>query len=486
MINSMRNFNLKTILFLFIFLGSFLFQKNIISVLAQSATSEKEEKVCNDIQELENQCAKLSRKSCQNLLERCRDYFEKQAENYKKSIKEKEIEEKTFQNQISIYNNKINQLNSLIQKNKLIIKDLNFQIEDTSKSIIQTENEIEKAKKQLTQILQSMYEQNQKPLLTILLAGESFASFFDNLTALDILNSKTQEVLEKITNLHQELAAKKQELAQEKENLERKMMMTELQKKESEAVKKQKEILLSKTKGEKKLYENYLKEAQEKAAQIRKRIFELAQISESQAPTLEEAYQLAVEVEKISGVRPALLLGLLTVESAIGKNVGQCNCEGSPNCSHPEISWQKVMRQNQWDAFLKITKELGLNANKTPVSCAINGGKIQWGGAMGPAQFLPTTWLLYKEKIENFVKEKPANPWRIRDAFLAAALYLKDWGADSQKENDEIGAVTAYLCGTSLMTNTCRAAGGVSYRYQVMQKANEYQSYVDQGILTAK
>ena len=72
---------------------------------------------------------------------------------------------------------------------------------------------------------------------------------------------------------------------------------------------------------------------------------------------------------------------------------------------------------------------------------------------------------------------------QLSDAFLAAGLYLSDWGATSQTYNDEIGAATAYLCGTNRLTQRCQAAGGAGYRYQVMKKATEYQEFVDQGIL---
>ena len=102
---------------------------------------------------------------------------------------------------------------------------------------------------------------------------------------------------------------------------------------------------------------------------------------------------------------------------------------------------------------------------------------------MGPAQFIPATWTLYKDRIGQLVGQQPPNPWRVKDAFAAAALYLKDWGADSQKADNEIGAVTAYLCGTKTLTSRCKAAGGSGYRYQVMQYATEYQGYIDQGIL---
>ena len=462
----------------------FLFIFTFASVSLSFSFSKNTKELCSSLEEIEKQCEKLSRQDCQDLLEKCKDYYEEQAKAFKSKIAKTELQERTFQNQISIYENKIWQLNSLIQKNSLMIKDLNFQIQDTQVSIEKTLVDIERTQQKLAEILRIIYEEDQRSLLEILLRGEDFSDFFENLAWLESLQVQNQEVLEEIKNLHNYLTSQKEKLSDEKESLERIVMINRLQKEESEAIKLEKERLLRETRGEKELYQKYLAQAQERAAEIRRRIFELAQVPETKAPTLEEAYKLAVYVESLTGVRPALLLGLLRVESAIGRNVGQCNCAPGPACLHPEIHYKEIMRKGQWSYFLEITKELGLDPNTTPVSCAIEGGRVQWGGAMGPAQFMPATWSKYKERIEKFLpsEEKPANPWRIKDAFLAAGLYLADWGAGSQEIQDEIGAVTAYLCGTSRMTSRCQKAGGKSYRYMVFKYASEYQKYVDEGV----
>jgi membrane-bound lytic murein transglycosylase B len=140
------------------------------------------------------------------------------------------------------------------------------------------------------------------------------------------------------------------------------------------------------------------------------------------------------------------------------------------------------MPRSSWSAFEQITQALGLDPNTTPISCSVSGNAVQAGGAMGPAQFMPSTWLNlnYKTRVETITGVVPANPWRIKDAFLAAGLYLKDWGADSQVLKKEIGAVTAYLCGTSSMTNACIRAGGKG------NKAVQWQTWIDQGVFNGK
>ena len=437
-----------------------------------------------DLENVDRECEKLSPSDCQALLKECLNFYQEKGEHYQEEVKKTQKQRKTLQSEIRYLENKIKKLQNEIYHNELIIKDLRLQIQDTEKSIDTTSKKIEETKEKIARILRLIDEYDQKSIIEILLEEASLSDFFDELAALESLNYQHQQLLKNIKNLKTSLEQQKESLLKDKEDLERAVLVSSIKAKESQELKKEKDWLLKKTKGKEKKYKEYLKEVQEKAAEIRKRIFELAQVAETEAPSYEEAYELARQIEGITGIRPALLLGLLEVESAIGKNVGQCNCEGKAYCRHPDISWKKVMPKSQWDSFLQITKELGLNPDKTPVSCAVNGGKVQWGGAMGPAQFMPNTWLKlgYKKRVEKITGIKPANPWRIKDAFLAAALYLADFGADSKKLKDEIGAVTAYLCGTPYMTKTCKRAGGKWYRSLVLEKASKWQKWIDEGV----
>ena len=437
-----------------------------------------------DLQNIDKECEKLTPQKCQALLNECLNFYQKRGEYYQKEVRRTQKRRKTLQGEIYYLENKIRKLQSEIYHNELLIKDLRLQIKDTEKSIGTTSQQIEEIKEKIARILRLINEYDQKSVIEILLEEASLSDFFDELAALESLNYQHQELLKNIKALKSSLERQKESLLEDKEELERAVLVSSLKTKESEELKKERSYLLKKTRGKERKYKEYLKEVEEKAKEIRRRIFELAQVPETEAPSYEEAYQLAKQVEGLTGIRPALLLGLLEVESAIGKNVGQCNCEGRAYCRHPDVSWREVMSKSQWDSFLKITKELGLNPNKTPVSCAINGGRIQWGGAMGPAQFMPNTWLKlgYKSRVERILGVKPANPWRVKDAFLAAGLYLSDFGASSQRLKDEIGAVTAYLCGTPYMTRICRRAGGRRYRSLVLERASKWQRWIDEGV----
>ena len=83
------------------------------------------------------------------------------------------------------------------------------------------------------------------------------------------------------------------------------------------------------------------------------------------------------------------------------------------------------MSNSQKPAFLAILADLKMDSDKTPVSCPIASDGA-YGGAMGPAQFMPTTWDLYKNRVANITGNKPASPFNNADAFTATALYLQD------------------------------------------------------------
>ena len=142
------------------------------------------------------------------------------------------------------------------------------------------------------------------------------------------------------------------------------------------------------------------------------------------------------------------MLAILTQESNLGKNVGTCNRAGDP----PEKSWKTVMKPDRdQEPFQTITSELGLDIDTTPVSCPLknkDGSQLGWGGAMGPAQFIPSTWMGYRSKVTALTGKSTANPWDIKDAFVASAIKLKADGADGT-EDGEWKAAMRYFSGST-------------------------------------
>ena len=84
------------------------------------------------------------------------------------------------------------------------------------------------------------------------------------------------------------------------------------------------------------------------------------------------------------------------------------------------------MSKSQQSNFEKIISGLGGDVNKQVVSCPIcKDGS--YGGAMGPAQFMPNTWMEIRKPAAKIlgVSVNSLSPFVNQDAFIASAAYLK-------------------------------------------------------------
>ena len=92
---------------------------------------------------------------------------------------------------------------------------------------------------------------------------------------------------------------------------------------------------------------------------------------------------------------------------------------------------------------------------------------------MGPAQFIPTTWNLFKNQVIANTGRGSANPWNVEDSFYACGLFLKDAGA-SASGYGEANAAARYF-----------GTGVYGYPQGVKQRADCIQSFIDTGAMSA-
>lgn len=405
------------------------------------------EQTCLQVAEIDNPCQGKSPSDCRKMLESCADYFQQQSDKITEDLSKTAEQKKTLSSQISSLKKKVQNLVYQINQGNVIIKDLALQISDTKSSIDKITLQIEESKDQISNVLRSINEEDQKSQVEILLEG-NLSDFFNNLVYLGGLNSKIRNLLKNTEDLKQYLQGQQDKMDDEKDQTEKTVKIQALQKQESESTKKQQEGLLKLTEAE---YQKQLQQKQEtekKAVEIRARLFEL--IGVPKAPTFGEAYEIAKYVSNITGVRPALILAVITQESNLGKNVGQCyltnkNTGVGKRIKDNTIIYRVMSPKRDVSYFLNIVSNLGRDYSVTPVSCPMSYG---WGGAMGPAQFIPSTWVIYKERISS-ITNKPGDPWNIKDAFLAAGLYLSDYGAKSRNEDNEWRAAMVYFSGST-------------------------------------
>lgn len=386
--------------------------------------------------------------------------YEAQIEEYQNLIFGKQQEVDSLKKEIDILNAEIAKAKLEIKARTLAIKRLADEIEQKAKSIKTLEGEIKNTRDSLAEFLRRVRESDSASALELAFLYDNLSEFFGEVQSITNLQSSLQNALTKFSSLKiQEEGARDELESQKQEELELKTLQ-ELQKKTLEARERDKQKLLKETKGKESEYQKILKEKQKNAANIRSQLFLLVG---SPSIPFEKALEYANQAEHATEVRPAFLLGLITEESNLGQNVGRGNWK--IDLSHARCAKQR-------EAFLKITSELGLDPDLMPVS------KKAWygycGGAMGPAQFMPVTWQLYKNRISKVTGSNPPSPWAPRDAFVAAALLLKDNGAKTGNYNAEWTAAMKYLAGSNWRKKAYRFYGD-----DVMSIAAKYQEQID-------
>jgi len=202
-----------------------------------------------------------------------------------------------------------------------------------------------------------------------------------------------------------------------------------------------------------------IKSNEEKVARIKAKNFEL--IEQTNSLTFGQALEIAKKVEKSVTIRPAFLLAIFQEELKLEK-FDMCYLTNFDTGDGIRVAdgkkLAKVMKPDRdIQSFLNITEELGKDPSKTLITCPMSFG---YGGAMGPADFIPSTWMRYKEKIEN-ITGKPANPWDIYDAFLAAGLYLSKSGANLKTREGEWNSAMIYFSGSTNSPYTWYADGTI-------------------------
>jgi membrane-bound lytic murein transglycosylase B len=238
-----------------------------------------------------------------------------------------------------------------------------------------------------------------------------------------------------------------------------------------EANEKEKKRLLSITKNKEKEYGKVLSDRKKRAGEIRAALFALRDSGEI---SFGSALDYANVVSAKTGVRPAFLLAIFQQESSFGKNQGSCylrnTSTGAGVGAKTGNALQRVMNPTRdVPKFLDILSRLGRDPLNTRVSCP---QEVGWGGAMGPAQFIPSTWVMFEDRITKALGTDAADPWNARDAFMAAGMYLSDLGAVSGSYSKERDAACRYFSGKKCSASSWAA----TYGTQVMQKAETIQT----------
>lgn len=400
------------------------------------------------------------------------DQIEKDIANNQGSLTELQRQRTTLERDISILDTKIKNAQLQIKQTDVALKQINNDITDKVQSISQVDSKVVRSKHSLAQILRRTREADDRSFLALALSSGSISDAFEQIDAFEMVQRELGASFSELGTLRDELSDRKQSL-EEKEDEAQKVRTAQVLAKQAverdEAAKKQ---VLTVTKGQEKTYQQIIAEKKKQADAIRAALFGLR---DTGAIPFGTAYEYAKEASAKSGVPSALILAILTQESNLGVNVGSCYVTdldtGKGVGKNTGRAFSNVMKAPRDTVpFKRITEALGKDWSNTAVSCP---QAVGYGGAMGPAQFIPSTWVLYEKRLTQTTGDPVPNPWNARTAIFATALYMSDIGADGGTRASERNAACKYFSGKS--------CAGVSTVYgdSVMDLRDDIQGQID-------
>ncbi|PJE64455.1 MAG: hypothetical protein COU90_03340 [Candidatus Ryanbacteria bacterium CG10_big_fil_rev_8_21_14_0_10_43_42] len=393
--------------------------------------------------------------------------LESQINGFNILIDGKRSEAASLERDIAIIDAQVKKAQLEVRRRDLAIGEISSTIEEKNRSIEEMGRKINAERDSLKEAMRTLYEYDDTSVVEMLLGYDELSDFFVELDTIDSLQFAIQTSFHELrTNIITEEQVKEDLLGEKQEQTELRALQ-EIEKRIQQQKEQEKQNILTVTRGEQSNYQKLADEKKRRAADIRSQLFLL---QGSPAIPFEQALAHAEAASVGTGVRAAFILGIIAQESELGRNIGQCNLVDDP----PKYKWQNVMKPGRDDGpFLQVINELGLDPNQMPVSCPMrdsSGNRVGWGGAMGPAQFIPSTWVLYKDAVSRITGNTPANPWNPKDAFTASALLLRDNGAVS----NEFKAAARYFAGGNWDSYL-----GRSYANQVLAKVETYQDQID-------
>lgn len=388
-------------------------------------------------------------------------------------LSEKQEERTSLERDLSILDHQISIASQEIRRRDITLSKIRDEIGGKQVAITELDKKVDRSSESLAQLLRRTREIDDLTLAHLVLAG-SLSDVFRDVDDFYTLQTALDASFQEMALLRSDLRARQSALESQESDEARLRRLQVLERQEIERKEQEKQEILTVTKGEEKAYQELIAERERSAAQIRAAIFELSGATNISFGT---AYEFAKAAGAATGVRPAFLLGILKNESDLGKNVGQCLVTNEPSKGNGKgmntgTPFSRVMHPTRdVDHFISITQELGIDWRVQVVSCPQSVG---YGGAMGPAQFIPSTWALYKDRIANASGQNPPNPWLPRTAFTASAIFLSDLGADRGSEAAEREAALRYFAG-----GNWKNPAFASYGTRVLNFAADFQAQID-------
>ena len=398
----------------------------------------------------------------------------------------------TLQTQINAFNAEIKKTQLQIEAINLAITQLNGDIGVRNRTLSSLSAQLSAEKESLAQILRQTQVLDDYSVVSVALGSQDVSGFFSDLDAFTSIKNSLANSFSHIQKTSSSTEAEKEALQARLAEQEQLRAVAQLAKQQVQEQELEKQRLLKQTKGIEANYQKLIASSQRTAAQIRSELFMLR---DTAAIPFGTALTYAKAAEKATGTRAAVTLAVLKQETNLGENLGTgtWRVDMNPTRDQPIFSY--------------ITQALGLDPDKMPISR--KAGLSAWGGAMGPGQFIPSTWVCYggfinvntndcsnssgmtwsqfykgpwryvanKDRVRKLLGASiPSNPWSAQVAIMATAMLMADNGAATQTLAAERLAALRYFAGWTHAKNPAYAPYGDG----VMQFAAQFQQDINQ------
>ncbi|GBE17360.1 amiB activator [bacterium BMS3Abin15] len=382
------------------------------------------------------------------------DDTEEDIEGLEKKLEREEGIKARYEGDLSRTQGAINATQYEINKTDALIEETEETISRKEQEVVDLNKRIEVQKEILSRLMQEMYYGTKEPLFNITIKQNGFSQMLGGEDYILTLENKINSVIGDIKDSKKNIKEDKEELEGEKDKHEGFLSVKQVQ---QQALLNEKAVTQSKIAKK----EVTISEFNSKLSKLRSILSGF--LGESyDASDIVDAVKFA---SKKTGVSKGFLMAMLDKESDLGRFTGACTYKNTR------------VKDSDKEEFKKICKELDYDYKKKKISCALSSGG--YGGAMGVAQFMPTTWAWgsYPSQISAITGHNPADPWNLMDGVVGMALKLERAGGD--KKSGERSAAMIYYCGSDHPAETYpgRIASCNNYADTVISWSDGYDDF---------
>lgn len=400
--------------------------------------------------------------------------LEQQISLFEAEIKKYQQEGNAYEQKVSALNSQIYQIQAQMARNELILDQTSANIQENERSIEFLQEKSAKQTDLLANLVLDYYQAQETSPIEIVVGHDNLSDFFDDVQRRTIIQEGLKQTLAQVQALKAEVEQEQIQLAERMDEQVRVLGIQAIQREGLASARSEQETLLNEARSNEEAIEGQADAVRKSIADIRAQLYVLE--NAGVATSFGQAYEYAKVASSLTGVRPAFLLALLKRESSWGQNVGLCYLvdpvTGTGKGRNTGNAYARVMHPTRdVPPFLQITASLGRDPYNTLVSCP--HPDYGYGGAMGPAQFIPSTWASYKDRVAAILGRQP-DPWNIQDAFIASAVKLAAAGATAQTEDAEWKAAMIYYAGGGWNNPTYAPYGN-----WIISQARAYQADIN-------